>query len=237
MYEKSYVLYNTTFVTPCGLDSIGPGVLRPASTCHGENTMRLKAFCTAAVLCFLPAITANVGRAQVAPAAYAGGRPIGIGVGFSDYDLDYGPGRRMQGLVVRGGVGLFHGIGIDGNARSIFMNTPSQLTRMQQNTFLGGVYYESASIFRIRPFARFGAGLGTIEFPSHNPAYTRDSYTVLAPSGGLEYPITKKFYVRGEYEYQFWHQYHGPRDLTPQGATLGVTYYLHGMRARTHLLH
>jgi opacity protein-like surface antigen len=196
--------------------------------------MRLRAFCATTALLVLQGFGAHEATAQVAPAAYGGGRPIGIGVGFSDYDLDYGPGRRMQGLVVRGGVGIFHGLGIDGNARSIFINTPSQLTRMQQTTFLGGVYYESPSIWRFTPFVRFGAGLGVIEFPSGNPAYSRDSYTAFAPSGGLEYPITRKWFVRAEYEYQFWHQYHGPYDLTPQGATVGVTYYLRGMRARSH---
>jgi hypothetical protein len=64
--------------------------------------------------------------------------------------------------------------------------------------------------------------------------YTRDSYAVAAPSGGLEIPITRKVYFRGEYEYQFWRQYHGPNDLTPQGGTVGVTYYLRAMRERPH---
>jgi outer membrane protein with beta-barrel domain len=198
--------------------------------------MRFKAFCTTAALLFVSGIGFDMAKAQVAPAAIGGGRPIGISVGVSDYNLDYGTGRRMQGLVLRGGVGIFHGLGIDGNARTIFMNTPSQLTRMQQNTFLGGVYYESPSFWRVRPFVRFGAGLGTIEFPSRNPAYTRDSYTVFAPSGGLEFPITRKVYLRGEWEYQFWRQYQGPNYLTPQGGTVGVTYYLSGMRSRPHRL-
>ena len=175
-------------------------------------------------------------HAQVAPAAKVGGLPIAISVGISDYDLDYGPGRRMQGAVVRAGWRLFHGIGIDGNARTIFMNTPSQLTRMQQSTFLGGVYYEAPSFWRIHPFVRMGGGIGLIEFPSHNPLYTRDTYSVYAPSGGIEYPITRKLYARGEYEYQFWRQYQGPNDLTPQGATLGVTYYLRGRHLRPHPL-
>jgi len=196
--------------------------------------MRLRAFCATAALFILAGLGTNKAMAQVAPAATEGGRPIGISVGVSDYDLDYGPGRRMQGVVVRGGVGLFHGLGLDGNARTIFINTPPQLTRMQQNTYLGGVYYESPSVWRLRPFVRFGAGLGTIEFPSRNPFYTRDSYTVLAPSGGLEYPITRKVYFRAEYEYQFWRQYQSKNDLTPQGGTVGVTYYLQGMRGRSH---
>lgn len=173
-------------------------------------------------------------HAQVAPSARVGGLPIAVGVGISDYNLDYGPGRRMQGAVVRAGWNLFHGIGIDGNARTIFMNTPTQLTRMQQTTFLGGVYYEAPPIFRIHPFVRMGAGVGLIEFPSRNPLYTRDTFTVLAPSGGIEYPITRKVFARAEYEYQFWRDYLGPNSLTPQGGTIGVTYYFSGMHVRPH---
>jgi opacity protein-like surface antigen len=172
--------------------------------------------------------------AQVAPAAIEGGRPIGFSVGVSDYNLDYGPGRRMQGLVARGGVDIFHGIGIDVSARTIFMNTPPQLTRMQQNTYLAGVFYEVPYIWRIRPFARFGGGLGTIEFPSGNPYYTRDSYTVFAPQGGIEYPITRKVFARAEYEYQFWKDYQSPNYLNPGGWTVGVTYYLRDRRVPTH---
>jgi hypothetical protein len=196
--------------------------------------MHLRAFCATAALIVLPGFGVHAANGQVAAPATVGGRPIGISVGVSDYDLDYGSGRRMQGFVLRGGVGLFRGLGIDANARSIFINTPPQLTRMQQNTFLGGGFYEPATFWHIRPFVRFGAGVGTIEFPSRNPLYTRDSYAVAAPSGGLEIPITRKVYFRGEYEYQFWRQYHGPNDLTPQGGTVGVTYYLRAMRERPH---
>jgi opacity protein-like surface antigen len=174
-------------------------------------------------------------HAQVAPAAEVGGLPIAISVGISDYNLDYGTGRRMQGAVVRAGWNLFHGIGIDGNARSLFINTPSQITRMQQSTFLGGVYYEAPSFLRIRPFVRMGGGIGLIEFPSRYPSYTRDTYSVFAPSGGIEYPITHRVYARAEYEYQFWHDYRGPHDLTPQGGTIGVTYYLSARHARPHM--
>jgi opacity protein-like surface antigen len=196
--------------------------------------MRFKTIFTSVILTVMLASTGGKLVAQVAPAARVGGRAIGIGAGVSDYYLDYGPGRRMQGLVARASLGIFHGLGVDGNARTIFMDTPLSLTRMQQNTFLGGVYYEAKPIFRARPFVRMAAGLGTIEFPSKNPAYTRDSYTVFAPSAGFEFPVVDKVYVRAEYEYQFWKEYHGPKYLNPQGVTLGVTYYLRGMHVRPH---
>jgi hypothetical protein len=196
--------------------------------------MRSKAILTSIFGATLLALPSGSLHAQVAPAARAGGLPIAISVGVSDYNLDYGPGRRMQGLVLRVGWNFFHGLGIDGNARTIFMNTPSQITRMQQTTYLGGIYYEAHPILKIHPFVRMGGGIGDIEFPSRNPLYTRDSYSVYAPSGGIEYPINRKVYVRAEYEYQFWVQYHGPRDLNPQGGTIGVTYYPSGMHLRPH---
>ena len=175
-------------------------------------------------------------HAQVAPAARVGGLPISVSVGISDYNLDYGPGRRMQGAVVRAGWNLFHGIGIDGNARTLFINTPPQMSRMQQSTFLGGVYYNAPAVLHIHPFVRMGAGLGLIEFPSRNPLYTRDTYSVFAPSGGIEVPITHRVFARAEYEYQFWKQYQGPNDLTPQGGTIGVSYYFSGRHVRPHRL-
>jgi opacity protein-like surface antigen len=105
---------------------------------------------------------------------------------------------------------------------------------MQQNTVLGGVFYNAPSFFRIRPFVRFGAGIGNIEFPSRNPKYTRDDFLVYAPSGGIEYPIVDKVYFRAEYEYQSWQNFQGKGTLNPQGGTIGVSYYIHGRHLRPH---
>src|ERR1700678_1427224 len=192
---------------------------------RGGFAMRLNALLASVFTAGTFVLSSGSLHAQVAPAAKVGGLPIAISVGISDYNLDYGPGRRMQGAVIRAGWSLFHGLGIDGNARTLFINTPPGFSRMQQSTFLGGVYYETPTLWRVRRFVRMGGGIGLIEFPSRNPLYTRDTYSVYAPSGGLEYPITHKLFARAEYEYQFWKQYQGPHDLTPQGGTLGVTYY------------
>ena len=35
---------------------------------------------------------------QVSPAARQGGVPIVVGAGFSDFSLDWGPGKRMEGI-------------------------------------------------------------------------------------------------------------------------------------------
>lgn len=199
--------------------------------------MRLKANLTALLAAGVMVFSAGnrPAQAQVAPAARIGGLPITFGVGMSDYSLDYGPGRRMQGPVGWASVNLFHGLGVDGSARTLFMNTPSQLTRMQQTTFLGGINYEGPRFWIVRPFVRAAAGIGIIEFPSRNPSYTRDSYSVGAPSGGLDFQVTDHIAIRGEYEYEFWRDYQGPNYLNPQGVTLGVSYSLR-RRARSHRL-
>lgn len=195
--------------------------------------MRMKAMLTAIAVAAVGCAAGKL-TAQVAPAARVGGFPISVGVGMSGYYLDYGPGRWMEGPVIRAGVGLYHGLGVDFSARSIFMNTPSELTRMQQNTFLAGAFYDAPHIGRVHPFVRFSGGLGTIEFPSRNPLYTRDSYTVYAAGGGVEYQLTRKAALRAEYEYQFWKDFQSPRYLNPQGVTLGVNYYLRGRHVRPH---
>jgi len=99
--------------------------------------MRFKTVLTSVIPAAILMFSGRNLLAQVAPAAKLGGWPIGISAGFSDYDIDYGPGRRMQGLVAEASLGLFHGLGVDGSARTIFMNTPTGVTRMQQNTYLG----------------------------------------------------------------------------------------------------
>lgn len=168
----------------------------------------------------------GVARAQVAPAASGGGRPIGISVGISDFSIDYGHDRRMLGPVARGGIDLFHGLGVEGSARSIFMFTPDKVTRMQQSVFEGGAFYEAPGFHGVHFFANGGVGLGLIEFPSNNPKYTRDTYTVFQGGGGFEFHMVHRAYLRAEYTYQSWRDFLGPNQLTPQGETLGVTYYL-----------
>jgi hypothetical protein len=173
-------------------------------------------------------------EAQVAPSARVGGFPIGIGAGMSSFNLDYGHGRRMEGPVVRASIDLWHGIGLDASARSIFMFTPSALSRMQQTTLLAGAFYEGPEKFHVRPFVRFAGGKAIIEFPSNDPKYTRGSGPLYAPSGGVEIPVSLKVALRADYEYQIWPNYQGNHALTPQGFTLGFTYYLSGMHRRPH---
>jgi len=181
------------------------------------------------VLAALFALASLSAAAQVAPAAKIGGLPLGVGVGVSDYDLDYGPSRRMIGISAWADYNLFHGLGVEAEGTSIFADKPESLSRMRQDTIKGGAVYKYHPIFHIRPEVKYLIGLGSIDFPSHNPLYTHDTFTVSAAGGGAEYRAWQNLYAHFDYEYQWWYSYHGPRALNPNGFTIGATYYLRGI--------
>lgn len=163
--------------------------------------------------------------AQVAPSVKISGLPLGVGGGFSDYNLDYGQGRRMLGFSGWADYELFHGLGIEAEGTAIFLGKPSSLQRMQQLSFKGGAIYKTRSFYRLRPYVKGLIGVGYIEFPSNDPLYTHDTFFMEAFGAGAEYPIWNTIHVRADYEYQFWNQYFGNNNLNPNGFTIGATYY------------
>ena len=101
--------------------------------------------------------------------------------------------------------------------------------RMKQETIKGGAIYKTRPYHNVRFYGKGILGIGSIDFPSTNPLYTHDTYTVYAFGGGAEYKAWKTLYVRGDYEYQMWQKFQGPNFLTPNGFTVGATYYLRGI--------
>lgn len=167
--------------------------------------------------------------AQVAPAAKVSGLPLGVGVGLTDYDLDYGPGRRMLGVSAWADYNVWHGLGVEAEGTSILWDKPDVITRMKQDSIKGGAIYKYHPIFGVRPEVKYLIGLGSIDFPSRNPLYTHDTYTMTAAGGGAEYRVWQTVYAHFDYEYQWWYSYHGNHTLNPNGFTVGATYYLRGM--------
>jgi opacity protein-like surface antigen len=183
---------------------------------------------TLAVLFVIAAIPLS---SQVAPAASAGSLPLVIGAGFSDFDLDYGLGRRMVGITAWADWGFDHlpgllsGLGIEAEGHAIDFAKPSTLTPMREDTGLGGVIYTYRHYHNFHPYIKYMGGVGSIDFPDpQNTHYQHDTFGVFAPGGGAEYRVWRHVWVRGEYEYQFWHHTFGSTDLTPQGFTIGATY-------------
>ena len=169
-------------------------------------------------------------HSQAVPAARQGGLPIVVGAALSNYSIDWGPGQRMFGIsawadwLPNGLPGHLHGLGIEATGRAIDFDR--KVPRMRQDTILGGPMYAWNPYHGFRPYVRFGIGIGSIDFPppAQFPYYSHDTFLVSAPGGGAEYHLWQHLWVRGDYEYQFWHQTFGPNDLTPQGFTIGASY-------------
>ena len=193
--------------------------------------MRLKPTLKLAFIAVLVTMVMPV-HSQVVPAASQGGVPIVIGGGFSDYSIDWGPGKRMDGYSAwvdyypYGLPSVLNGLGVEVEGHAIDFDRPAIISKMRQDTALGGPIYSWNRHRNFRPYVKFLVGVGSIDFPPPNsaPNYSHDTFSVYAPAGGLEYHLWQHIWIRGDYEYQFWHDTFGNTDLTPTGFTVGASY-------------
>jgi opacity protein-like surface antigen len=184
-----------------------------------------------ALLLVLAVSTVAPAHAQVTHAGSQQGLPLVIGGGYSNFATDYGPaGTRMSAIAAWADYYLqdvapkISGLGIEIEARDLNYGAPF---RLRQTTGMAGVIYEWSHYYRFRPYGKFIAGQGSLDFPNNgtitNP-YTHDTYLVTAPGGGVDIRVLPHVFVRAEYQYQEWHQVLGPRNLTPNGITVGASW-------------
>lgn len=100
------------------------------------------------------------------------------------------------------GIGAFvnynwnHRFGVEGRAR--FLNLKSWHGETEQD-YLAGPRYTFLQSNKWRPYAEFQAGMVNIQYPFNLGSGT--SFAI-APGGGLEYRLSRKWSVRASYEYQ-----------------------------------
>jgi opacity protein-like surface antigen len=177
-----------------------------------------------AALLLLP----TIGRAQVVAAGKGGNQSLYVGGTFSDFDPDYGY-QRLYGIGGYADYNLTPRLGAEAEVR---FHRFHQLADIHEDNYLIGPKYN----YRRRRFIFFGkvlVGVGLFTFPL-NAAH--GSYFDVAFGGGVDYRLTRRIYVRGEYEYQIWPGFVGPPDptpiplvnrpngLTPNGFSVGASY-------------
>ncbi len=194
--------------------------------------MRLQHFLSLG-LALLLAGSAHSLVAQAAPAGMQNRLPFVIGAGFSRYNLDYGHGRSMIGPSAwfdwnfLEAPNLLSGLGIEIEGHAIDYDHPTGLPTMRQDSIEGGAIYTWRHFRNFHLYGKYLAGLGSIDFPylPGETTYVHATRTVLGPGGGIEYRAYRNFWIRGDYEYQFWRNHFAGRDLNPQGFTIGVSYH------------
>jgi hypothetical protein len=171
----------------------------------------------------------NPVSAQVAPAATEVGLPLMVGGGLADDNIDFGAGRRMEGISIwadwdlTGHKFVPKGLALEAEARTIRFGIPQGFSQMREETALGGFVYSWRRYPKLRPFAKGLAGIGSIDFPPY-PRYGHDTRAILVPGGGVDYRVYDRVWVRAEYEYQIWQKMFGNDSLTPNGFTIGASY-------------
>jgi len=164
--------------------------------------------------------------AQVVPAAKQGGSvPLLVGVGFSNYSMDWGPGRRMNGITAW--VDLFPlpgvvkdlGIAVEGRDLNYMRPVPN----LREDTGQFGAIYSYSHFSKVHPYGKFLAGIGSMDFPAFPgvPYYHHDTFLVTTPGGGVDIQAYQHIWVRADYEYQMWHNALGGTS-TPNGFTIGA---------------
>lgn len=175
-----------------------------------------------ATLLLLPAIS----RAQVVAAGRGGNQQLFAGGYFSDFSPDYGF-QRLYGIGGFVDYNLTPRLGAEAEARFLRFH---QLSNIHEDNYLIGPKIN----FGRRKFIFYGKGLlgiGEFNFPQN---VAHGGYFAVALGGGVDYRLSHRFYVRGDYEYQIWPGFVGPPDppstanrpngLSPNGFSAGISY-------------
>jgi hypothetical protein len=165
--------------------------------------------------------------AQVAPSARQGGSvPLVVGVGFSNYSMDWGPGQRMNGIAAWLDLyplpEVLRDLGFEVEGRDI--NYMRSIPNLREDTGLFGAIYSFSHFQKFHPYAKYLGGIGSMDFPPvpSAPNYTHDTFLVTTPGGGAEIQAYQHIWIRADYEYQQWHSVFGPYDSNPNGFTIGA---------------
>src|SRR5260370_21341860 len=194
--------------------------------------MSLKQPLTALVL-GLSLATALPSFSQSQPAGERGGvprLPVVVGAAFSNFNIDWGRGRRMNGIEVWGYYysyslpSCFRFTGIEVEGRDINFSRPQSLPKMRQDTLQGGPVVTLYNGGKFRVYGKALAGIGSIDYPSSS-GKSHSTNPVYSFGGGIDYRATRAIWIRGEYDGQWWPSiFSRGTALTPAGVSIGISY-------------
>ena len=181
--------------------------------------------------------------AQAPSAAVGGDSRLWAGAEFSTFNPDYscsssvpfGCTSQLYGPTAFFDFNVRPKWGAEGEARWLHWNGPGGQI---ESNYLGGGRYRAYRYQRLDLWVKFLLGAGLITTPDFPAAGSlKGSYFALAPGGTIEYRVTHRIAIRGDYEYQFWPSFAGPPSidssgnilqhnsgLTPNGFSVGVSY-------------
>jgi hypothetical protein len=190
-------------------------------------------------LLLLPAVL----RAQSPESSVGGNSSLWAGGEISSFNPDYscssnvpfGCQNQLVGPAAFFDLNVTPKWGAEGEARWLHWNGPGGEI---ESNYLGGGRYRVARYGRFDAWFKILAGAGLITTANYPAAGSlKGSYFAYAPGGTLQFRLSQRISVRGDYEYQIWPSFAGPpsynsngtvtqhaNGLTPNGFSLGVSY-------------
>lgn len=164
-------------------------------------------------------------QGQTVPDATGRSNSLWVGAEYSKMEAGFpnSSNIQLQGIGAWANYNLNHTFGAEGHVR--FLNFNSWYGETEQDYFAGPRYTFLHSD-RWRPFARFEIGAVRIQYPFS--LGTGVSFA-MAPAGGLDYRLGRKWAARAAYEYQFLPNSpdftNEPKfGIRPNGLQLGISY-------------
>jgi opacity protein-like surface antigen len=155
---------------------------------------------------------------------------LSAGAVFSGFQTDADTHPFMYGFGVYADYNPLPFLGVEIEGRTIQFNSQNNI---RQDTISGGFRYIH-NVGRFAPYAKVLGGLGSADFPKGtydgSPGRQHDTFSAMTLGGGLDYRLTHRVYLRGDYEYQFWFDYGrglgkpGMGTINPNGFSIGASY-------------
>jgi opacity protein-like surface antigen len=179
----------------------------------------LRKFSLLAILLLSPVLF----HGQVGPAARGGNARLLAGGQYSYFHTDFPSTVDMHGIGAYANFFFTPRFGAEGELRFIYFG---DFHGENQKNYLIGPKVYIRPFGRIKPYAKFLIGLGSIRYPFNIGSGT---YFAYAPGGGIDYRVFHDWYFRADYEFQFWPSAPGipgePNNgLTPRGVSGGLAY-------------
>ncbi len=179
------------------------------------------------ILSFL--LGSGAAYAQVAPSVQGGNSTLWAGAEASSFDSDYDTKTRLIGIGALVDYNVTQRLGIEGEGRWLKWNGTGQ---QSQSDYLIGAKGRLFQYHRFSANAKILFGGVFITYPNK---FGTGSYFAFAPGGYGEYRISRRFAIRGDYEYQFLPKAPGfeglpSHGLNPNGFSVGVMYRILGVR-------
>ena len=177
---------------------------------------------------FTAVLYAHSAQAQVREPGDGLVHPLWVGGEYSNIHASF-PYQSSQRLWGVGAFADYHWsekIEIEAEARFLRFNS---FYSESEDNYLAGPRYLVKKFGKFQPYGQCLVGLAEMQYPFSIGSM---QYLALAPGGGMNYRISTKWTLRGEYEYQFWpgspNFVNEPaHEITPNGFHVGLAYRIH----------